>query len=276
MGDPLIITAAIVGAETTRDQTPFLPITPSEIAEEARRCFAEGASIIHLHVRKKDGTPTQDKEVFKSAITAIKEQCPDIIVQVSTGGAVGMSFEERSQPLLLNPEMATLTTGTVNFGDEVFLNPLPMIKDLATMMKKRGITPEVEIFDSGMIETAKYLIKKGLLPEHPHFDFVMGVPGGIGGDLECLKFLISRIPKGSTFSVAGVGKYELPLAKEAIKLNGHVRVGLEDNIYIKKGVLAKGSWELVQEVAKMAKDEKRLPATPDETREILKIGRWGD
>src|SRR3954463_14286469 len=140
--DPAILTAAICGAETTRAHTPYLPITADELAEEAARCAAAGASIVHLHVRKDDGTPTQDRALFDRAIRAIRARC-DIIVQTSTGGAVGMSADERAQPLDCGPEMASLNSGSLNFGDDVFLNPFPMVREFARRMREKGIVPEL-------------------------------------------------------------------------------------------------------------------------------------
>lgn len=270
--EPLIITVAAVGAETTREQTPYLPITPEEIGEEAKRVRDLGASMIHLHVRKEDGTPTQDKEVFRRAIDEIRKRT-DIIIQVSTGGAVGMSAEERAQPLELNPQMASLTVGSCNFGDEIFANPFPLIKRLAAIMKERDIVPEIEIFDVGFLDNVRLLIKQGVLTPPLHFDFVMGVPGAMGADEDLLNFLISRLPEGSTWSVAGIGRFEFPMAELAIKKGGHVRVGLEDNIYIEKGVLAKGNSELVSKVVQMAKEYNRPIATIEQARSILRLKR---
>ena len=157
--DPLIITAAICGAEVTREMSPAVPYTAEELAGEAARCFAEGARVIHLHVRRPDGTPTQDREVFREAIEAIGRQVPEAIIQVSTGGAVGMTVEERTQPLELNPEFCTLSTGTVNFGDDVFMNSFPMIGAIADKARQRGIRMEMEIFDAGFVDNVLLLVK---------------------------------------------------------------------------------------------------------------------
>lgn len=273
MAEPLVITAAICGAEVTKEMNPAVPYTAEELAEEAKRCFEEGARVIHLHVRYPDGRPTQDKEVFREAIEKIKEVAPEAIIQVSTGGAVGMSVEERTQPLELDPEFCTLTTGSVNFGDDVFLNTFPIIEAIARKAVEHNVRMEIEVFDAGFVDNALYLVKKGVIPEPLHFDFVLGVRGGMTGTEDRLDFLLTTIPKGSTWMVAGVGRFELPLAKAAIARGGHVRVGLEDNIFISKGVLAKGSWELVREVVSYAREANRPIATPEEAREILKIPR---
>ncbi len=268
--DKLIITAALTGAEVTREQNPNLPITPAEIAEAAYECFKAGASIIHLHVRNDDETPTQSGDVYKETISLIKAKC-NAIVQVSTGGAVGMSAEERLQPVYLKPEMATLSTGSVNFGDDVFMNPPAYLKEFARAMQENGVKPEVEVFDVGMINNALQLVKDGLLAEPLHFDFVMGVPGGIPGTLKNLLHLTESIPAGSTWTVAGMGRHELTLGTAAIIMGGHVRVGFEDNIYYSKGVLAESNAQLVERIVKVADIQGRAIAKPDETRAILGI-----
>lgn len=268
--EKLIITCALTGAETTREMNPALPVTPDEIAEAAEEAVAAGASIIHLHVRKEDGTPSQDKELFREAAEKIKARCNPII-QFSTGGAVGMTAEERIAPLDLKPEMATLTTGTVNFGGDVFFNPPGYIKKFAEKMKELGIKPEIEVFDVGMIPNALYLVKKGLVEEPLHFDFVMGVPGGIPGTAEDLVHLVRKIPRGSTWSVAGIGRAETSLGVMAIAMGGHVRVGFEDNIYYNKGVLAESNAQLVARMTRISREIGREVATPDEAREILRL-----
>lgn len=268
--EPLLITAAIVGAETMREHNPNVPYTPVEIAQEAARCAEAGASMVHVHGRNDDGSPTQDRETFRQILEETRKRS-DVLVQFSTGGAVWMDVEERIEALDLNPDMATLTTGTVNFGDDVFMNSWPMIQTIAERLQRHGIRPEVEIFDTGMVDTALRLLKMGLLEEPIHFDFVLGVPGAMGGQPENLDFLLTKIPNSSTWSVAGVGRWELPLAYKAIDLGGHVRVGLEDNVYIAKGELAKGSWELVENVARYAADCGRALHTPASAAEMLHV-----
>jgi 3-keto-5-aminohexanoate cleavage enzyme len=268
---PLIITAAICGAEVTKADNPSVPYTADELAAEARRCFDEGARVIHLHVRMPDGTPTQDRDTFAAAIAAIRKAAPEAIVQVSTGGAVGMSAAERTQPLDLAPEFCSLTTGSCNFGGEVFANPFSLVEAIAAKAKACGCRPELEIFDAGFVDNALALLKKGIIDTPPHFDFVLGVPGAMTGTEDRLDFLLSTIPAGSTWTVAGVGRFELPLARASIVRGGHVRVGLEDNLFVSKGVLAKGSWELVRVVAGYAADAGRPLATPAQARSILRL-----
>ncbi|HCV15285.1 MAG TPA: 3-keto-5-aminohexanoate cleavage protein [Rikenellaceae bacterium] len=268
--EKLIITAAICGAEVLKEHNPAVPYTVEECVREAKSAYDAGASIIHLHVRYDDGTPTQDKNRFKEVMDAIYKVCPDVIIQPSTGGAVGMSNDERLQPTELNPELATLDCGTLNFGgDEVFMNTENTIKYFAERMNERGIKPELEVFDKSMIDMALRLHKKGYIKEPMHFDFVMGVNGGITGELRDFVFLRGSIPAEATYTVAGVGRFEFPLATAAIIDGGHVRVGFEDNVFVSKGVLAKSNGELVQKVVRIAKEFGREIATPDEARKIL-------
>jgi 3-keto-5-aminohexanoate cleavage enzyme len=267
--EPLLITAALVGAETMREHTPHVPYTPEEIADEAARCREAGASMVHVHGRLEDGTPTQDRETFRRILEGIRERC-DVLVQFSTGGAVWMSVDERIEAVDLKPDMATLTTGTVNFGDDVFMNPWPMVKQIAARLREHAVRPEIEVFDTGMVDAALRLVREELLDEQFHMDFVLGVPGGMGGAPENLDFLVSKVPRGCTWCVAGVGRHELPLAYKAIEMGGHVRVGLEDNIYASKGVLAKGSYELVEKVVEHAQAVGRALHTPQTAREMLR------
>lgn len=268
--EKLIITAAICGAEVLKEHNPAVPYTVEECVREAKSAYDAGASIIHLHVRYDDGTPTQDKERFRIIMEAIRKACPRAIIQPSTGGAVGMSDDERLQPTELNPEMATLDCGTLNFGgDDIFVNTETTIMNFGKRMIERGIKPELEVFDVSMIEMALRMRKKGFITDLMHFDFVMGVNGGIDGSIRNFSFLRDAIPAGSTYTVAGIGRHEFPLAALAIVDGGHVRVGFEDNVYLSKGVLAKSNGELVEKVVRMAKELGREIATPDEAREIL-------
>lgn len=270
--EKLIITAAICGAEVTKENNPAVPYTVEEIAREAKSAYDAGASIIHLHVREDDGTPTQSRDRFEKCFTAIRKVCPDAIIQPSTGGAVGMSNEERLQPVDLNPEMATLDCGTCNFGgDDIFVNTENTIKEFGSKMIALSVKPEVEVFDKGMIDMAIRLSKKGFIKTPIHFNFVMGVNGGISGDPRDLVFMAGSIPSGSTFTVSGVGRYQFNMAAMAIIMGGHVRVGFEDNVYISKGVPAKSNGEMVEKVVRLAKELGREVATPEEARIILGI-----
>ena len=232
--DKLIITAALTGAEVTRAQQPALPITPEEIGLAAAECAAAGASIVHVHARHPDGTPTQDKAIYQQIMAEVQKRC-DVIVQLSTGGAVGMSPQERLAPVSLKPEMATLSMGSVNFGHDVFLNLPDDIALFAAEMRAQGVKPELEIFDSGMLATAKRWLAKGQLPSPAHFDFVMGVPGGMAATPQALMYLLSELPTGATWTVAGIGSAQLPMAALGILLGGHVRGRLRRQHPLPKG-----------------------------------------
>ncbi len=265
--EPAIVTVAAVGGELRPDQTPHLPLTPGQLGETAARCREAGAAMIHVHCRTDDGANTSDPERFAAAYAAIRAQS-DIIVQFTTGGAIGMTAEERAGPLRLRPEMATLTCGTVNFGDDVFENGFPLMREILAAMDRYGVRPELEIFDAGHLANAKRLASAGLLTFPQHVDFVLGVPGALEATVRNLVFLVDGLPAGCTWSVAGVGRDQLPLATVALAMGGHVRVGLEDNIYYSKGRLARND-ELVARVARIAAELGRPLATPQEARGIL-------
>jgi 3-keto-5-aminohexanoate cleavage enzyme len=268
----LILTAAIVGAEITRAQTPHLPITAREIADEAARCREAGAAVIHLHVRNDDGTPTQSAERFAAAIDAIRGKT-DCIVQTSTGGAVGMGIDERAQPLSCKPEMATLNCGTINFGDDVFVNTRAQIRDLAARIKKTGSVPELECYEVGHVDEALKLLAENAIEAPLHFQFVMGVAGAIAAREEHLRYLMSLVANvdRATWGVAAVGRHQQPLTEAGIRLGGHARVGLEDNIFLEKGVLSEGSAPLVRRAADYARSVGRRPVEPDRARAMLGI-----
>lgn len=269
--EKLIITVAGVGAETTKEVQPGLPVTAAEIGADAARCAEAGASMYHLHVRDAEANPTQARETFAAAIDEIRRRT-DIIIQTSTGGAMGMTADERLQPLELGPEMASLTTGTANFGDEVFFNDTALMTEFYTRMQKAGVRPEFEIFEAGQIDNALRLVKK-LGPAGPllHWDFVLGVPGSMTGEPRNLVFLVDRIPEGGTWTCTGIGRWHMPVTMTALALGGNVRLGFEDNVYYHKGVLAEENAELVGRVARIAREWGRETATPDEARRILKL-----
>lgn len=268
--EKLIITAALTGAEVTREQQPALPISPEEIALAADECAQAGASIVHVHARNPDGSPTQDKEIYRQIIAAVRARS-NVIVQVSTGGAVGMTPQERLAPVTLVPEMATLSMGSINFGGDVFMNHPADMEVFANTMREHGVKPELEIFDTGMLSTANRWLKKGLLTGPLHFDFVLGIPGGMAGTPEALMYLKSQLPDGATWTVAGIGAAQLPLGTLAILLGGHVRVGFEDNVYFRKGELASSNAQMVERIARISRELDRAVATPAEARNILGI-----
>ena len=268
--DKLIITTAICGAEVTKEQNPAVPYTVEEIVREAKSAVDAGAAIVHLHVREDDGTPTQSKERFKECIEAIYKVCPDVIIIPSTGGAVGMTAEERLQPTELYPEMATLDCGTCNFGDDVFENTMPMMRAFGKRMLENNIKPEYECFEMGHLDTILNMARKGQVPGAPmQFNFVLGVPGCTPATVQNLCWLVNAIPAGSTWTATGIGRHAFTLAAAAITMGGHVRVGFEDNLNLERGVPAKSNGELVAKVVRLAKELGREVATSAEAREIL-------
>jgi 3-keto-5-aminohexanoate cleavage enzyme len=266
----VILTAAIVGAELTRAQTAYLPLTPQEIADEAARCREAGASVLHLHVRDGEGQNTQSADRYAQVIDAIRRKC-DCVVQTSTGGAVGMSMAERAGPLACRPEMATLNCGTINFGDDVFVNSRADIRALAAKMRAAGSMPELECYEVGHIEEALALASEGAIPRPLHFQFVLGVKGAIPAREDVVHFMRSFVPTGSTWGVAAVGRSQQPMTELAMRLGGHARVGLEDNIFLSRGVLAEGSAPLVARAAAYARTIGRQPVDPTRARQVLGI-----
>ena len=268
---PLIITAAITGAETTKTMNPHLPTTPAEQAADAAACVAAGAAVIHLHVRGAAGKPSQELSDFRASIEAIRKACPlTPILQISTGGAVGEPMERRVAPIVhLAPEMASLNIASMNFGDDIFLNHPADVRTLAKHMRDLKVVPEVEVYDAGHIEIAKRLLKEGLLSHPIHYQFVLGVAGGLAGDSRNLQFMVDAIDPEDTWAVAGIGRYELPCAVMAVAMGGWVRVGFEDNVFYHKGELAESNAQLVERVVRVAKEMNRPVATPAEARALL-------
>ncbi len=270
--EKLIITAAICGAEVTKEQNPAVPYTVEEIVREAKSAVDAGAAIVHLHVREDDGTPTQSRDRFQECEEAILKVCPNVILIPSTGGAVGMTPDERLQSTdtTPKPEMATLDCGTCNFGDEIFDNTMPTMRAFGKRMLERGIKPEYECFEMGHLDTILTMARKGEVPGAPmQFNFVLGVPGCTPATVPNLCWLVNNIPAGSTWTSTGIGRHAFTLAAPTIVMGGNVRVGFEDNLYLEKGVLAKSNGELVDKVVRMAKLLGRPVATSDEAREIL-------
>ena len=270
--EKLIITAAICGAEVTKAHNPAVPYTVEEMVREAKSAYDAGAAVIHVHVRTDDGTPTQDRERFREVMDAIKAQVPDAILIPSTGGATGMTPEERLQPTELMPEMATLDCGTCNFGDDIFVNDMPTMRAFGKRMLENHIKPEYECFEIGHLDTILTMAKKGLVPGEPmQFNFVLGVPGCAPATVGNLDYLVRQIPAGSTWTATGIGRHAFTLAAAAIAMGGNVRVGFEDNLNIARGVPAKSNGELVEKIVRIARELGRDIANPDEAREILSL-----
>jgi len=268
--EKLIITVALTGNVPTREKNPSLPVTGEEIAADVRRCAGVGASLFHVHARDAAQEPTLDIDVYRDNARKIKHVAPDVIIQLSTGARAGKDWELRANPVRLLPEMASFTTGSNNLPGIIYENSPQFIEFLAQVFKETGVKPEIEVFETGMINNALYLQQKGLIQAPLHFCFVLGAPGSMPGTVKNLQFLSDSIPAGSTWSVAGIAKAEIPLAAAAIVMGGHVRVGLEDNLYLPDGSPASNP-ELVEKVVTIAEQVGRQIASPDEARTILSL-----
>jgi 3-keto-5-aminohexanoate cleavage enzyme len=267
---PLILTAAIVGAELSRADTPHLPFTAAEVADEAARCRDAGAAVVHLHVRTDEGTCTQATERFSEVMTAIRAKC-DCVIQVSTGGRVGMSLAERAGPLGCRPEMATLNCGTINFGDEIFVNSRPEIRAMAQRIRASGAVPELECYEVGHVEETLALLEEGVVSAPLHVQFVLGVKGAIGAREDALALMRSRLPADAGWGVAAIGRAQQPMTELAMRLGGHARVGIEDNIFFSRGLLSEGSAPLVARAVAYARSIGRQPVEPSAARKMLGI-----
>ncbi len=268
--EKLVITVALTGNVPTKAMNPHVPMTAEEIAQDVRRCADAGAVVFHVHARDENFRPTLDIARFKENVRRIKELAPEVILQLSTGARAGKDWEARANPVRLLPEMASFTTGSNNLPGIVYENSPQFIEFLAGVFKETGVKPEIEVFETGMIHNALYLQRKGLIDPPLHFDFVLGAPGSMPGSIKNLLFLSESIPPGSTWSVAGIGKAEIPLATAAIVMGGHVRVGLEDNLFMPDGSPATNP-RLVEKVVRIARETGREIATPDEARRILSL-----
>ena len=275
MGETAIVTCAVVGAEVTRAQSPAIPYRPEEIAAAALEAWRAGAAVVHLHARHPDGRPSQEAGHFREIVDRIRAAGCDVVIQCSTGGAVGMGVEERLGSLVPGAEMATLNLGTMNFGDDVFVNARPDIVRIAGRIRERGLLAECEVYDAGMLETLRWLLERDLLARPYHVQFVLGVPGGMSGTERNLRFLVEGLPEPAHWTVAGIGRFEMPMVELALRMGGHVRVGLEDNLYLSKGVLARGNGELVGEAVRLVRASGRDLATSSEARRILGLAPHG-
>jgi 3-keto-5-aminohexanoate cleavage enzyme len=269
--EKLIITVAPTGSVPRKQDTAYVPLTPDEIAEAAYLCEQEGASIIHVHCRDESESPTSDYNIFKETVDKIRKRT-HLIIMASTSGVAGKSDENRAEPLRTNPEMASLTTGSLNFAgrkpSSVYVNTWETITFLAKKMLDGNIKPEMEAFDVGFIQQGAKLVEQGLVTQPAHFQLVMGVDGGIPATPDNLLHMRHQLPDNATFCVAGIGRWQLTMTTMAIILGGHVRVGLEDNIYYAKGRLAPNE-EFVARTRRMAETLQREVAGPDEARKIL-------
>lgn len=272
--EKLIITAAITGAETTREQQSALPVTPEEIARAVAECEKAGASIVHLHARDDEGNPTASVERFGEYLHEIRK-LSNIVVEFTTGGAIGMTDEERLAPTSMKPEMASLDCGSVNFADEILPNSLPSMRTFAKTMLENGVKPTFECFDVGHVFNANMLIKEGLVKPPYHFTFVLGVPGAMPATVEALLMMKSALPaedlEWTGIGIGGRGSVLIPPVSAL--MGGHARVGFEDNIYYRKGEIAVSNAQLVERIRLLAEMFGRKVATPDEVRKRFNLSK---
>lgn len=267
--DKLIITVALTGNVPTKELNPNTPVTVDEIVEDIIKCREAGAAVAHIHVRDEEGNPTCDRELFKQVIDRLKEKKCDIIIQLSTGArGGGNTLEWRGQMLDLDTDMASLSTGSSNFVNQVNANSFELIRELADKMYSNNIKPEIEAFDLGMIDNTRFLVKEGVLKEPLQFNLVMNVRGSALGTPRNLLHMVESLPEGSTFTVSGIGPSQLPMTTMSILLGGHVRTGLEDTILYDRGVLASNEM-LVKRVVRISKELGREIASPEDARKIL-------
>lgn len=270
----IIITAAVTGSRPTKEMNPAVPYAPKEIIAAAVECHKAGAAIAHIHVREpKTGKPSFKIEYFGEVLEGIREQC-DMIVNLTTSGLFLKGediISQRLEPVGLRPDICSLDVGSMNFSDMAFVNPPEWGEAAAKRMRRCGVKPEIEVFDTGHIAQAIDLIKKGLIVDPPYFQLCMGVKWGIAATPENLLFMKSKLPANALWSVLGIGKYQLPMITLAAGLGGHIRVGFEDNIELEKGVLAKSNAEFVRMAVYLARYCGREPATSAEARYILHL-----
>ena len=272
--DKLMITAAVTGSRNTKNVSPYIPVTPEEIAQSCIECWRAGAAIVHIHVRDLEtGLGTQNYDLYKRVVEPVREQT-DLILSLTTSGIAGrnLPFEERLIPLAFRPELASFDAGSINLGGGVFSNPPDFLEVAAAKMKETGVKPEIEVFDLGMAVTAINMNKQNKIDAPMYFQFVMGTPWGVPGTPKALLHLVEHLPEKSIWSVIGIGKTHLPMSMMSLLMGGHIRVGLEDNVYYEHGVLAKNNAVFVERIVRIAKDYGREVATPAEARQILGVG----
>jgi uncharacterized protein (DUF849 family) len=297
MNDKVIITAAITGSIHTPTMSPYLPITPQEIADEAVRSYEAGAAVCHIHARNPEtGQPTPDVNIIKEIITSIKSRC-NIVICITTGGGFGMTVEQRVAPVsLYRPELASFNAGSMNFAlfpviprypswkyewekqflamteDNIFANTFKSMREYCAVFNETGTKPELEIYDSGMVNNIAFMIQAGHLKKPVYIQFVMGVLGGITASPENLLFLVdyARRQIGDfVFSVCVAGRAQFPICTQSLLIGGNCRVGLEDNLYLEKGKMAKSNADQVAKMVRIAQEFGVQPASPDEARKIL-------
>jgi uncharacterized protein (DUF849 family) len=273
MPQPAIITVAITGAIPRKVDTPAVPVTPSEQIESTHEAFEAGASVVHIHVRDPDESPSSDPTLFAQVQEGVSKHCPGMIIQFSTGGR-GREQSDRGKMLYLAPDMASLATGSVNFPNQIYENPPQLVEELARTMLTYNVKPEIEVFDLAMLYNAKVLADRGLLARPCHVQFVMGIPNALPARRNLLEFLVSELKElmsDATWAATGIGRHQLEVNEWCLALGGHVRTGLEDNIKFDRTRLARSNAELVSRLAGMCAAYARDPATSEEARRILQL-----
>jgi 3-keto-5-aminohexanoate cleavage enzyme len=284
MSEKVVISAALSGGATTKSQNPSVPYTPEEFAEEAYKAYNSGATVVHIHARdiEMDGLPTADMDKIRPTIEAIRDRCPDLLINMSSAISMGVSPEQRITPIVeMKPEIASLNSNSMNFAladrkrgtiafEFIFENTFGMIVDFATKMKENKVKPEFEVYDLGGMYNIQLLRKQeGLFEEPMHFQFVFGVAGGIPFDIRHLNTLVDLLPKDASWSVCGVGPNQFPAGICAAALGGHIRVGLEDNFRNIDGSVSKGNYEQVEWAVNVCKVAGRGVASPEEARQLF-------
>jgi uncharacterized protein (DUF849 family) len=274
MSTGTLITVAPTGAEHAKSDVPNLPVTLEELVQTAKDCERVGAAMIHVHIRGDDTRPTLDLRRLKDTVAALRAET-DLVVQLSTGGAVTDPEEDRLAVLDALPDSASCTMGTVNFGDDVFMNRWEFVVELHKRMRDRGIVPEYEIFDIGQLASLRRLLDEHGLPAggHVHVDLVMGVPGGMPGDARTLVAALNLVPDGATFSATGIGRTSIPVMLAALSAGGHLRVGMEDTVSYARGQRVKDNAQLVARASGLAKIAQRPPLSPAEVRTLLRVAQ---
>ena len=271
-----IITVAVTGSWPTHEDNPNVPFTPEAIATDVYECWKAGAAIAHIHVRNEDGSPSTDFEKYKETIERIRahKDC-DICINITSSGSVDFGDEERIYPLQqLLPELASYDAGTLNWQHRtVFMNTPPFLEKLGYALQESNIKPEIEIFDGGMVQNAIHYIKTKVLKAPCHFQIVLGCAGGLPSTVENLVFLKNMLPEGSTWAACGIGHGHLPIMLATIAMGGHLRVGMEDNVYYKKGQLADSNAQFVERAKRLLEEADLQAPTPQEARELLGLTR---
>lgn len=271
--EKVIITAALTGAVTTKKDNPALPTQPDEIVKSAEACCRAGAAAVHIHVRDEEDKASMRFDRFEEIVTKLRAANFPGIINLTSSGGQGFSWEERIRPFKeLRPELASFDAGTMNWlNSVVFMNEPGFLEQCGKEMIACGVKPEIEIFDMGMLNTAKYYIKRGIIEDSAHFQLCLGAPGGMEATTENLVYLVNHLPENCTWSAFGIGKGANEITLSALAMGGNVRVGLEDNVYYNKGQLAESNEQFVSRIVRIAGEMGKTPATPQEAREILGV-----